>query len=136
MAIKKKSKVSTEIPTASMPDIVFMLLLFFMVTTVFRQSTGLEIELPSAKKIEKLEAKKNVVSIWANADKDVSIDDKLIDRMGDINLIMAPKVTENSRIIVSMKIDKAADMGLVTDIQQELRKSNALRVNYTAKYGD
>ena len=57
MNIQKKSKVSTDIPTASMPDIVFMLLLFFMVSTVIRQSAGLPLDLPIAKRIEKLEAK-------------------------------------------------------------------------------
>jgi len=136
MAIEKKAKVSQEIPTASMPDIVFMLLLFFMVTTVFRQSTGLPIELPTAKKIQKLEAKKNVVSVWANAEREISIDDKLINQMSDIRQIMYQKILENPRIIVSMKIDRAANMGMVTDIQQELREVNALRVNYTAKYGE
>jgi len=136
MAIKKKSKISEEIPTASMPDIVFMLLLFFMVTTVFRQSTGLPIELPKAKKIQKLEAKKNVVSIWGNEQRDISIDDKLVDKMSDIRQIMYKKIVDNPRIVVSMKIDKAANMGMVNDIQQELREVNALRVNYTAIYGD
>ncbi|MFC1569575.1 ExbD/TolR family protein [bacterium] len=136
MAIQKKAKVSQEIPTASMPDIVFMLLLFFMVTTVFRQSTGLPIELPTAKKIQKLEAKKNVVSIWGSADREISIDDKLINKISDIRQIMYQKITDNPRIIVSMKIDKAANMGMVTSIQQELREVNALKVNYTAKYGE
>ncbi|MBN2105069.1 biopolymer transporter ExbD [bacterium] len=136
MAIQKKSKASQEIPTASMPDIVFMLLLFFMVTTVFRQSTGLPIELPKAKKIQKLEAKKNVVSIWGNEQQDISIDDKLVDKMSDIRRIMYEKMIENPRIVVSLKIDKAANMGMVNDIQQELREVNALRVNYTAIYGD
>lgn len=136
MAINKKSKVSTEIPTASMPDIVFMLLLFFMVTTVFRQSAGLPIELPTAKKIQKLEAKKNVVSLWGSAQNEISIDDKLITRVGDIRKIMYNKVVENPLTIVSMKIDRNANMGLVTDIQQELREASALRVNYTAKYGE
>ena len=136
MAIQKKSKVSQEIPTASMPDIVFMLLLFFMVTTVFRQSTGLPIELPTAKKIQKLEAKKNVVSVWGSASREISIDDKLINQTSDIRQIMYNKIKDNPRIIVSMKIDKAASMGMVTSIQQELREVNALRVNYTAKYGE
>lgn len=135
MAINKKSKASTEIPTASMPDIVFMLLLFFMVTTVFRTSTGLDITLPQAKKIQKLEAKKNVVSLWANVDGDVSIDDQLTP-VKEIRHVMYKKIVDNPLIIVSMKIDRGADMGLVTDIQQELREVNALRVNYTAKYGD
>ena len=136
MAIQKKSKVSTEIPTASMPDIVFMLLLFFMVTTVFRQSTGLPIELPTAKKIEKLEAKKNVVSLWGSAQNEISIDDKIITKISDIRQIMYKKRVENPLIIVSMKIDRNANMGMVTDIQQELREADARRVNYTAKFGE
>jgi len=135
MAINKKSKVSTEIPTASMPDIVFMLLLFFMVTTVFRTSTGLDITLPQAKRIVKLEAKKNVVSLWANVEGDISIDDQLTP-VKEIARVMYKKIVENPLIIVSMKIDQGADMGLVTDIQQQLREVNALRVNYTARYGD
>ena len=135
MEFKKKSKVSTEIPTASMPDIVFMLLLFFMVSTVFRQFTGLPIDLPIAKKIEKLEAKKNVTNIWASAQGDISIDDKLVD-MKDIRSIMYDKRIENAHIIVSLKFDRSVNMGIVTDIHQELRKADALRVNYCAIYGD
>ncbi len=135
MEFKKKSKVSTEIPTASMPDIVFMLLLFFMVSTVFRQSTGLPIDLPVAKKIVKLEAKKNVVNIWADAQGEISIDDNLV-RVADIAKIMYKKRTENPMLITSFKFDRAVNMGLVTDIQQKLREVGALKVNYCAKFGD
>ena len=134
MEFKKKSKVSTEIPTASMPDIVFMLLLFFMVSTVFRQFQGLPVDLPVAKKIEKLEAKKNVANIWATP-SEISIDDKIV-RMRDIRTIMYEKRLENPLLIVSLKFDRAANMALVTDIHQELREADALRVNYCAVYGD
>jgi len=136
MAFEKKARIVKDVSTVSIPDIVFLLLMFFMVTTTFRTHTGLPVDLPTAKKIQKLEAKKNVVSIWANANRDISIDDKLINQMSDIRQIMYPKIKDNPRLIVSMKIDKAANMGMVTGIQQELREVNALRVNYTAKYGD
>ena len=135
MEFKKKSKVSEEIPTASMPDIVFMLLLFFMVTTVFRQSSGLPIDLPTAKKLEKLEAKKNVTSIWASGRDEISIDDKLV-QVRDIAKIMYQKRVENSRLVVSLKFDKTVNMGVVSDIQQQLREVEALKVNYAAKFGD
>jgi len=135
MEFKKKSKVSAEIPTASMPDIVFMLLLFFMVSTVFRTFTGLPVDLPVAKRIEKLEAKKNVTNIWADVKGEISIDDKLV-RVSDISSIMYQKRVENPKIIVSMKLDRGVNMGLVTDIQEELRDADALKVNYCAKYGD
>ena len=135
MEFKKKAKVSTEIPTASMPDIVFMLLLFFMVSTVFRQSTGLPVDLPVAKKIVKLEAKKNVVNIWADAQGEISIDDNLV-RVADIAKIMYKKRTENPMLITSFKFDRTVKMGLVTQIQQKLREVGALKVNYCAKFGD
>ena len=135
MKIKKKSKVSTEIPTASMPDIVFMLLLFFMVATVIRTSSGLPIDLPIAKRIEKLEAKKNVVSVWANAQSEISIDDKIV-QVRDIARIMYDKRVANPKLIVSMKVDRSASMGLVTDIQERLREADALKINYCAIYGN
>jgi biopolymer transport protein ExbD len=135
MNIQKKSKVSTEIPTASMPDIVFMLLLFFMVSTVIRQSAGLPLDLPIAKRIEKLEAKKNVVSVWANDQGEISIEDKLI-QVRDISRIMYDKRVANPKLIVSLKIDRAANMGFVTDIQEKLREADALKVNYCAIYGN
>ena len=134
MNIQKKSKVSTDIPTASMPDIVFMLLLFFMVSTVIRQSAGLPLDLPIAKRIEKLEAKKNVVSVWANDQGEISIEDKLI-QVRDIARIIYDKRVANPKLIVSLKIDRAANMGFVTDIQEKLREADALKVNYCAVYG-
>ena len=135
MEFKKKIKVSTEIPTASMPDIVFMLLLFFMVTTTFRQFAGLSVDLPIAKRIEKLEAKKNVVNIWANGQGEISIEDKIITKITDIRQLMYSKMVENPLIVVSLKFDRSVNMGAVTDIQQELREVNALKVNYCAVYG-
>jgi biopolymer transport protein ExbD len=135
VSIKKKVKVSEEIPTASMPDIVFMLLLFFMVSTVFRQYTGLPIDLPTAKKIEKLEAKKNVTNIWANAQGELSIDDKIV-RISDVSKVIYKKRVENPRLVVSLKIDRSANMQVVTDIQERLREADALKVNYSAKFGD
>lgn len=134
MKIQKKSKASTDIPTASMPDIVFMLLLFFMVATVIRQNVGLPIDLPIAKRIEKLEAKKNVVSIWANSIDEISIDDKII-KVNNIATVMYAKRVANPKLIVSLKFDRALNMGVVTEIQEKLREADALKINYCAIYG-
>jgi len=133
MEFKKNSKTSTEIPTSSMPDIVFMLLLFFMVSTVFRQSSGIPLDLPEAKKIEKLEAKTNVVNIWADG-KDVSIDDKLV-RVTDLRSIVYGKYVANPKLIISLKIDRSVEMHILTSIHSELREAGALKVNYCAKFG-
>jgi len=66
LKFKQKAKADPEIPSASMPDIVFMLLIFFMVTTVFKESSGLSVILPDAKKIEKLKGKRDIATIWAD----------------------------------------------------------------------
>lgn len=136
MEFKKKSKVGTEIPTASMPDIVFMLLLFFMVSTVFKQSTGIPVDLPVARMIKKLEAKKNVTNIWADAQGNISIDDLIVNKVSDVYMIIYQKRVEIPKLVVSFKFDKNTKMGTVSEIQQELRKANALMVNYCAKFGD
>ena len=113
---KKKETASPEIPTASMPDIVFMLLLFFMVTTVFKELNGLNVLLPSAKQIEKLPGKRNVSYIWINSAGDISIDDKLVE-VKQVAMVMYNKRVANPRIVVSLKIDQGANMGWVSDVQ-------------------
>jgi biopolymer transport protein ExbD len=119
-----------------------MLLLFFMVSTVFRKYSGLNVDLPRAQRIKKLEAKKNVVNIWASAEGELTIDDFRLtaesheSKMRLVQEKMREKIAENAKITTSMKIDRTADMGFVSDIQQRLRAANALKVNYCAKYGD
>ena len=106
-----------------------------MVTTVFRKESGLNVDLPEAKRIIKLEAKKNVANIYANLEGEISIDDKFV-QMGDIRTVMYKKRVEIPKLTVSLKIDKFANMGLLTDIHSELRKADALKVNYCAVYGN
>ncbi len=136
MKFKMKSKADPEIPSASMPDIVFMLLIFFMVTTVFKESEGLNVILPDAKKIEKLKGKRDIATIWADRAGQISIDDKIVEVKQIRNLIYN-KVADplHPMKLVSMRIDKDVDMGLVTDIHEELRAVGgaALQVNYSTR---
>lgn len=130
--IEKKSKVKIGVPTASMPDIIFQLLIFFMVSTVLRQYTGLKVELPDAEKIKKLPTKRHVTTIWVDRFNNVVIDDVTVKKVEDLRNIVYNKLVSDPQLIVSLRVDKNADMGAVTDIQQELRKANALRINYSA----
>lgn len=133
MRFKKKQKAKAEIPQASLPDILFILLMFFMATTVFREHRGLPIVPPAARSTEKIDTKRNVAYVWADRTNRVSIDDQLIP-MKDISDIMSQKFAQNRRIIISMKIDEMVVMSLVTDIQQELRDAYTLRVNYATRF--
>jgi biopolymer transport protein ExbD len=129
---KKRAAVKQEIPTTSMPDIVFMLLMFFMVVTTLREVTVLvDFKLPEAKALEKIENKRLIQYIWVGNNGKMQINDSII-KLSDIEPIMYAKRQALPNVIVSLRIDKNADMGLVTDIQQELRKASALRINYSA----
>lgn len=129
---KKRSSVKQDIPTASMPDIIFMLLLFFMVTTTMREVELLvKFKLPSAEALEKIENKRLVSYIWIGDDRRIQINDSIV-KLDDVQNIMYGKRQELPSIIVSLRVDVGADMGLVTDVQQELRKAYCLRLNYSA----
>lgn len=133
MKFTKKIKVSAEIPQASLPDIIFMLLMFFMVVTVFKEYRGLPIVTPAARSTEKIDTKRNVAYVWADRNNRISIDDQLI-QVKDVSSIVGEKFALNRRLIVSMKIDRDTEMGLVSDIQEELRDAYALRVNYSTRF--
>jgi len=132
MKFSRKTKLSTEIPTASMPDIIFMLLIFFMVTTVLREYSGLPVTLPKAKRIEKLKSKRHTSHIWVSKDGLISIDDRLF-AVDDVAKIMYDKRSADPQVVVSLKADEEAKMGLVSKIHEKLRDADALKLNYSTK---
>ena len=129
---KKRATIKQNIPTASLPDIVFMLLLFFMVTTTLREVDILvDFTLPEAEAIEKIENKRLISYVWVGKNQRIQINDSIV-TLKDVEPIMYAKRQELPNVIVSLRIDKNSDMGLVTDIQQELRKAYCLRINYSS----
>ena len=129
---KKRASTKQEIPTASMPDIIFMLLLFFMVTTTMREVEVLvDYRLPEAEALEKIENKRLVAYIWVGNNKKMQINDSFV-QVEDVQRVMYSKRQELPNVIVSLRVDVGTDMGLVTDIQQELRKAFCLRLNYSS----
>ena len=132
MKLKRKTKLKSEIPTASMPDIIFMLLIFFMVTTVLREYSGLPISLPKAQRIEKLKSKRHTSHIWVSKDGLISIEDRLYASDG-IRHVMYEKRVSDPQLVVSLKADERAKMGLISAIHIELRKADALKLNYSTK---
>ena len=131
MKIKRKTNTSNEISTSSMPDIIFMLLIFFMVTTVMREYEGLDVIMPRAKMIEKLESKRHTSYIWATKDGLVSVDDRIIN-INNLSGLMYNKIAKNPKITVSLKSDEKTTMKLITDIHTQLRTANALKLSYSA----
>ncbi len=149
---KKKTGDLPAISTASLPDIVFMLLFFFMVATVMRDSTLMvKNVLPTADQVQKLDKKDRVMYIYAGkpssrySDKygtqaRIQLNDKFstVSEIGAFVLAeRASKRQELQNVLTTaLKVDGDTKMGLITDIKQELRKVNALKINYTTRIGD
>ena len=131
MKLQRKNKNKSEISTSSLPDIIFMLLIFFMVTTVMREFEGLDVVLPRAKTIEKLESKRHTSYIWSTKDGLVSVDDKLVN-MDALGEAMYIKITKDPKLTVSLKADENSIMETLTDIHTQLKKAQALKLNYSA----
>jgi len=152
--IKKKPSGVKSINTASLPDIVFMLLFFFMVTTVMRETeVQVSVTLPAASQVKKLEKKSLVSYIYIGRpvrhlqalygiEPILQLNDKLVSEEGipsesikDFVLFEREKLSEDdkNRMTVSLRIDQNIPMGKVTDVKQALRMANALKINYSAK---
>lgn len=129
MKFYRKSKVESAIPTASMADISFLLIIFFMVSTVFVRYRGLPVELPEAEKIEKLESRRNVTGVWIDRQGQIIVDDQPVP-LDQVAKLFNDKMRANPRLIVSVKSDEQAQFGLVSDVLEELRRAEALRVNF------
>jgi len=132
MKLNRKTKSSNEISTSSLPDIIFMLLIFFMVTTVMREFEGLDVVLPRAKNIEKLESKRHTSYIWSTKDGLVSVDDKLVN-MSDLGEVMYVKISRDPKLTVSLKADENSLMETLTDIHSQLKKAQALKLKTMEK---
>ena len=131
MKFSRKSKIHSEISTTSLPDIVFMLLFFFMVTTVLRQFSGLQVDLPDAEKIEKIESRRHTSYLWIDMSGRMSFDDVLVYPDDDtLYKIAYKRRSEDIQLLMSLKYDKSVYMELITKANNELRKAGALRVNF------
>ena len=142
---KKKTKTKQDIPTSALPDIIFMLLFFFMVTTVLRETTiNVKQRIPSATELRKLQRKSLVsylymgepklTAAWGKEPK-IQANDVFIDPK-DIILWVAQEKdkqseVERDQITIALKIDEEVKMGLISDVELQLRKANARKVMYT-----
>jgi biopolymer transport protein ExbD len=142
---KKKSSASQDIPMAALPDIIFMLLFFFMVTTVLRESDILVVQkIPSASELNKLEKKSLVSYIYIGKPKKASLGaepriqlNDVLAQPEDIKLFVQQekdKLTEVERdqITMALKVDREVKMGIVVDVQQQLKEVNARKILYSA----
>ena len=146
---KGKIKGVPPISTASLPDIVFMLLFFFMVTTTMKETNiNVKLRLPEATETVKLEKKSLVSYIYVGSPKaqyqaqhgtlsKIQLDDKFSE-LSDISDYVAAErekrdEKERPKMTISLKADEKTKMGLIQDIKLELRKASALKLNYSSR---
>ena len=136
-----QSNKQPKLSTASLPDIVFILLFFFMVVAVMRQQEMLlQIRIPEATELQKLEHRSLINHIHIGKPIDVvkngsapriQINDAFVSVE---RLEQAIKATggRDLRMTTSLKVDKEVRMGIVSDVKTELRKAEKLKLNYAA----
>jgi len=144
---KKKANTSQDIPTSALPDIVFMLLFFFMVTTVLREVTiNVKQFIPEATQLRKLQRKSLVSYLYIGEPKDnsrfgkearIQANDVFIDTDDVVRWVTQEKdkltEVERDQITIALKVDVESKMGLISDVQLELRKANARKLMYTVR---
>lgn len=146
---KDSAKELPAISTASLPDVVFMLLFFFMATTTMREVTlRVKITLPQATELSKLEKKTLVSYIYVGTPQPqyqriygveprIQLNDQFSNLSDISDFITAEREArdeaERPSMITSLKIDEYTKMGIVNDIKQELRRMAALHINYSSR---
>ena len=128
MKFGRRSRVSDEIPNASLSDIAFLLLIFFMVSTVFAIEEGLLLQLPSREGVVKKIARKNILRIAAYPDGHVEIDDQLVS-LDQIKLRVEEAIVENPKVVVVVETHPEARYGLMIDVLDELKLAQATRIS-------
>ena len=130
MKFEKNQRVSNNVPTSSMADIAFLLLIFFMVTTIFKMEDGLPVTLPRAETAQKQEREK-IMHIWIDGSGNISINDKLV-RISQIEDILVSMLSERPDLITAFNADDRAPYGVVSDVMDGLKDANAIRVSFTS----
>ena len=145
---KEGKKEVPQVSTSSLPDIVYMLIFFFMITTSMRDvELKVKTAMPKASEIQKLEKKALVSSIYIGPPRDsklgtesrIQLNDQFA-RVDDIpDWVLQEREARNPAdrplLTTALKVHKETRMGIVTDVKQELRKAGAFRINYTTLKG-
>lgn len=126
---KRKSKASDQIPSSSLADIAFLLLIFFMLTTVFRTEQERPIEWPEAAATEQIDEKRdNILNVWLERNGDVWINDRLVP-MQNVGDVVGPAwQASGQRLIISLRGDANVPYRYVDMVQDQLRRAGAVYV--------
>ena len=131
MKFGRRSNIPKEIPNSSLADIAFLLLIFFMVSTVFAIEEGLLLQLPSKEGVVKKIARKNIMRVSAYPTGAVTIDDEPVS-VDQIKPRVEQAMLANPNLIIVVETHRDAQYGLMVDVLDELKLAEATRISLKA----
>jgi biopolymer transport protein ExbD len=131
---ERKSRASDKIPDSSLADIAFLLLIFFMVTTVFRTDQDRNIEWPQAQATEKIDEKaKNILNIWVEPNGSVFMNDQPF-AMEQVSEFVGPLyASSDQRLVISIRGDRDVPYRTIDLLQKELVNAGVVRVVFATE---
>lgn len=129
-----KSRPSTEFSASAMSDIAFLLLIFFLVTTIFALEQGIPMMLPGQKSDNVKVKRKNIMTVKAFANGSITIDEDAVQLSG-IRPIIERRLAQNEKTIVVVETHPDAEYGLMVDILDELRLAQARTISLKTMTG-
>lgn len=128
MPLKKRQKEDVEIPSASLADIAFLLLIFFLVCTTIDVDKGLRLVLPPPDVTEKKIPKKNILNILINDAGEVLLENEVVN-VRDVERIVRDKLNENDKLIISVKTTRLTKYKVYIEVLDQLKRADATRIS-------
>lgn len=129
--VRRTLTAGVRIPIASMADIAFLLIIFYMSTTIFRMENGLPVRLPQAESVERLQ-RERLVHVWIGAGGEIAIEDRLLPVEG-IAPVIARKLREDPALTVAVSADGGVAYGLVARVLEQLQSAGALSISFSSE---
>lgn len=129
--VKRTLGVRNEVPTASMADIAFLLLIFFMATTIFKMEEGLPVQLPRAEAGQRV-PRQRITHIWVQSARVMTIDDNLI-TPADIVPILRGKLANDPGLITGLNIDQRVPWSTAAEVIEMLKEAQALNASFSTE---
>jgi biopolymer transport protein ExbD len=129
--LERKSKASSEIPSSSLADMAFLLLIFFMVSTVFRKEQRRDAEFPEAEATQKLdEPRKDILHIWVERDGKIWINDQNIPMVNVASIVNPLYIESSQRLVPVLRADRDVSYSVMNDLMEQLQNAGTVRVTF------
>lgn len=129
-SVRKKQRKDVEVAVTNLVDVIFVLLIFFILSTTFTKQTGLEINKPKAASAKQLD--KSSLTVGVSQDGLIRIDDRQVD-LAMLQSILRQEISKNPEKSLIILADRASDMGIVVDIMDEANIAGYRNVSVSAK---